>query len=90
MLKSMIAATAILGLASGTCLAQSSSTTTTQSTTSVPAPLGGTVVDSVTQRTVDANGVVIDRTKTYTSGTAITPSGDTATTRKTTETTTVR
>jgi hypothetical protein len=47
-------------------------------------------MDRSSQRTIDSNGVVIDKTKTYTTGTGITPDGDLSTTRKTTESTTVR
>ena len=47
-------------------------------------------MDSSTQRTVDSNGVVVDKTKTYTTGTGITPGGDLTTTRKTTKSTSVR
>jgi hypothetical protein len=89
MFKSLIAATAMVGLMTGVSLAQSSTTTTTQSTTSVPPPVAGVAVDSMSRRTVDADGVVTDKTKTYATGTTMAPSGDLATTRKTTETTTI-
>jgi hypothetical protein len=91
MIKFCLMATAALGIIGGSALAQTSSTTSTQTTTSVPAaPVGAATIDTSSQRTVDSNGVVTDKTKVYTSGTSITPSGDMATTRKTTETTTVR
>ena len=90
MIKFYLMATAAFGIMTGAAQAQSTTTTSTQSTTAIPAPMGGATVDSSSQRTVDSNGVVTDKTKVYTSGTAITPNGDLATTRKTTETTTVR
>jgi hypothetical protein len=90
MIKYGLVAAAALGIMTGAALAQTSTTTSTQSTTSTPAPTAGVVVDSQSQRTVDSNGVVTDKSKTYTAGTTITPSGDLATTHKTTETTTVR
>jgi hypothetical protein len=90
MIKFCLAATAAFGVMSGVCFAQTSTTTSTQSTTSTPAPVSGGTFDSSTQRTVDSNGVVIDKSRTLTTGTTITPSGDLGTTRRTTETTTVR
>ena len=89
MIKTLLAATAVLGLMTGAGFAQTTTTTSTQSTTSGPSPIGGAVLNSTSQRTVDSNGVVTDQTKTYSAGTAITPAGDLATTRKTTETTVV-
>ena len=74
----------------GAACAQTTSTTSTQTTTSMPSPVVGSSIDSSSQRTVDSNGVVTDKTKTYSAGTTITPSGDLATTKKTSETTTVR
>ena len=62
----------------------------------VPAPVIAPVVpqpgqsEVISQRTVDSNGVETDRTRTITTGTTINPYGDTTTTRRTTETTTVR
>jgi hypothetical protein len=88
--KFCIVAVAALGLVAGGASAQTSTTTSTQSTTSAPAPVVSPTVNTTTQRTVDSYGNVIDKTQTYTNGTAVTPAGDLATTRKTTETTTVR
>jgi hypothetical protein len=84
--------TAALGVMAGGAIAQTSTSTTTstQSTTPVSPPAYGTSMDSTTQRTVDSNGVVVDKSKTYTTGTGIAPNGDMTTTRKTTESTTVR
>jgi hypothetical protein len=65
---------------------------TTESTSAVPVVpvVPPTVVQSTTQRSVDPNGVVTDHTKTVTQGTTMSPYGDTTTTRRTTDTTTVR
>jgi hypothetical protein len=80
-------------------------TTTTTETTApvvvpapivVPAPMIAPVIvqpgqsETITQRSVDSNGVQTDRTRTITTGTTVSPYGDTTTTRRTTETTTVR
>jgi hypothetical protein len=91
MIKFCLVATAALGILAGGAVAQTSTSTTTstQSTTPIAPPVYGTSMDSSTQRTVDSNGVVVDKTKTYTTGTGITPSGDLTTTRKTTESTSV-
>ena len=90
--KTWLAATMALAMMTGVALAQtsSSSTTTTQSTTAVPAPVYGGSSSSSSQQTTDSNGIQTDKTQTYTSGTTVTPSGDLATTRKTTDTVTVR
>jgi hypothetical protein len=92
MIKFCLAATAALGIMTGVGLAQTSTSTTTSTQSTAPAapPTFGTSMDSSSQRTVDSNGVVIDKQKTYTSGTGITPNGDMSTTRKSTESTTVR
>jgi hypothetical protein len=92
MMKFCLAATAAFGIMTGVSLAQTSTsiTTSTQSTTPAMAPTYGTSMDSSSQRTVDSDGVVTDKTKTYTTGTGITPSGDLLTTTKKTESTTVR
>lgn len=42
------------------------------------------------EQTTDSNGVETDKTQTYSNGATVTPSGELATTRKTTETTTTR
>jgi hypothetical protein len=92
MIKFCLAGTAALGIMTGVGLAQTSTSTTTSTQSTAPAapPTFGTSMDSSSQRTVDSNGVVIDKQKTYTSGTGITPNGDMSTTRKSTESTTVR
>lgn len=92
MIRSYLAAATALAMMTGVAVAQtsSSSTTSTQSTTAIPAPVYGGSSSRETQQTTDSNGVVVDKTQTYSSGTAITPSGDLATTRKSSETTTVR
>ena len=92
MISSWLGATMALAMMTGVALAQNSpsSTTSTQSTTSAPAPLLGAISVSVTQRTTDSDGVVTERTQTSTSGSTDSPSGDSAPTWKTTETTTVR
>jgi len=75
----------------GVAVAQtsSSSTTSTQSTTATPAPVYGGSSSSSSQQTTDSNGVTVDKTRTYSNGTNVTPAGDLATTRKSSETTTV-
>ena len=92
MIRFCLAATAAFGIMTGAAFAQTSTSTTTstQSATPVLPPVYGTSMDSRTQRTVDSNGVAVDKTKTHTTGTGITPGGDLTTTRKTTESTTVR
>jgi hypothetical protein len=86
-----LAATA-LAMMTGVAVAQtsSSSTTSTQSTTAPPAPLIGGSSASSTQQTTDSNGTSVSNTKTNQNGIGITPSGNLATTNKTTDTTTVR
>jgi hypothetical protein len=44
---------------------------------------------SSSQQTTDSNGVTQDKTQTYSNGSGLTPSGDVATTHKSSETTTV-
>jgi hypothetical protein len=92
MIKFGLAATAAFGIMTGVCLAQTSTSTTTSTQSAAPAYPApyGTTMDRSSQRTIDSNGVVIDKTKTYTTGTGIAPDGDLSTTRKTTESTTVR
>jgi hypothetical protein len=92
MIKFGLAATAAFGIMTGVCLAQTSTSTTTSTQSAAPAYPApyGTTTDRSSQRTIDSNGVVIDKTKTYTTGTGIAPDGDLSTTRKTTESTTVR
>lgn len=92
MIRTWLAATMALSMMTGVALAQTStsSTTSTQSTTAVPALVPGTAGVTNTQQTTDSDGVVTDKTQTYTSGTTVAPSHELATTRKTTETTTTR
>ncbi len=97
MTRILLAATTALTLTAGVALAQTTTeTTTTESTVpayTVPAPVQvpATVSQTTTQRTVDGDGVVTAHTKTVTSGTTLSPYGDTAiTTKKTVETTTTR
>jgi hypothetical protein len=92
MIRFALIATAVFGIMTAAAIAQSSTstTTTTQSTSPVAPPLFGTSMNSTTQRTVDSNGVVVDKSRTYTTGTGIAPNGDMTTTGKTTETTVVR
>ncbi len=101
MTKTWLTATAALTLMAGMAMAETTTTTTTTERSLpyynaptptlvapvvpvVPAP----VTETMTERTVDPNGVV--HSKTTTMGTAVTPYGDTTTRRVTTETTTVR
>lgn len=92
MTKTWLAAAAALAMMTGGALAQTttSSTTSTQSTTAAPVPVTGIVSASRSQQTTDSNGVETDKTQTYSNGATVTPSGELATTRKTTETTTTR
>jgi hypothetical protein len=92
MMKFCLAATAAFGIMTGVSLAQTSTSTvtSTQSTTPVIAPRPTTSMDSSSQRTVNSDGAVIDKTKTHTTGTGITANGDPVTTTKRTESTTVR
>jgi hypothetical protein len=97
MTRISLAAATVLALTAGTALAQTTTeTTTTQSTVPysvpVPAPVPppAEVSRTITQRTVDGDGVVTDHSKTVTTGTAVGPYGDTTTTRRTVESTTSR
>ena len=90
MTKTWLAAAAALAMMTGGALAQTTTSlpTSNQSTTATPAPVVGVVSASRSQQTVDSNGVETDKTQTYSNGTAVTPSGDVSTTRKTSESTT--
>jgi ABC-type Fe3+-hydroxamate transport system substrate-binding protein len=92
MIKTWLAATTALTLMSGMAVAQSESSTTTSTQYSAPLvmPAPGSVTESTTRTTTDSNGVQTETDKTVTRGVAVSPFGDTTTTRKTTETTTVR
>jgi len=77
-------------LTGGAALAQTITETTT---TYVPVPAPAppvSVSQSTTQHTVDGDGVVTDHSKTVTTGTAVSPYGETTTTRRTVESTTTR
>ena len=92
MYKTLLTALAVLPLISGIAVAQTttSTTTSTQSTTVPVAPLVGATSTSSSQRTVDSMGVVTDKSQSTMTGTSVSPSGDTSTTRKSTETTITR
>jgi len=90
MIKFCLAATAAFGIMTGIALAQTQTLSTTRTTTTTPPVIVGGASDSSTLHSVDSNGVVTDRTRTNSTSTTVTPSGDLGTTRKTTETTTVR
>jgi len=92
MIRTWLAAATGLALMTGVAAAQmsSSSSTSTQTTTSTAVPMPGSSSESHSQRTIDSNGVVIDKSRSNSTGVSVTPSGDVATTRKSTESTTVR
>jgi hypothetical protein len=92
MTRHILVATAALTLMAGAAFAQSTtSTTTIQSTVPTVVPmLPAPSTESTSDRTVDSNGVVTEHSKSTTSGTEVSPYGETTTTRRTTETTTVR
>lgn len=102
MTRIWLAATTALTLMTGVAAAQTTTSTTTTETTApvivqapvivappviAPAPAQS---ETISQRSVDSNGFVTDRTRTITTGTTVNPYGDATTTRRTTETTTVR
>ena len=89
----LMAAALTLAMTAGAAMAQmtTSSTTTTQSTGIAPVPPAtANNVDTMTQHSVNAQGVVTDKAKTTSSGVTVSPEGDTTATKKSTETTTVR
>ncbi len=97
MTRYALSATTAFLLMTGIAVAQTSTSTstTTQSTTTVPVmpaplPVPGSSTETNTRTTVDGNGVVTDKTQTYTRGTVVTPPFGAATTSKTTESTTTR
>jgi len=95
MLKTFLAATATLTLLAGVAMAETVTTTTTETAAPVMVPVPvvpapATVTESTTQRTVGRDGLVTDQSKTTTTGTSMSPFGDTTTTHRTTESTTVR
>ncbi len=86
MMKTLMAAASALGLMSGAGFAQSSySSSTTQSTTTMPSPPKVDSTETV-RRTEGRNGVMIEKDKTV----DVTQPADMSTTKSTTETTTVR
>jgi len=97
MTRMLLATVAALTLIGGTASAQTTTSTTETTQTMVPVVVPppvvvqapGVLVESTSQRTIDGSGVM-DRTRTTTTGTSISPFGEATTTRKTTETTTVR
>jgi hypothetical protein len=91
MLKTMLAATTALALMSGVSFAQSSySSSTTDTTTSMPAPTSNVDVSTTTRHSVDADGMTTEKDKTVTTGASMSPLGDVTTSKKKTETTTIR
>jgi hypothetical protein len=88
MIKMLLSAAAVLTVTAGLANAQGTSTTTTTETMVPVTP--PTVVQTTRERSVDSNGAVIDHSRSVTTGTAISPYGETTTTRRTTETTTDR
>jgi hypothetical protein len=92
MMKVCLAAAAAFGLMTGVALAQSSTTSTTSTTSSpsVAPPVYYAPTAHSSERTTTNDGVVTDKTKTYTSGTGIAPSGELSATHTKSETTTVR
>jgi len=97
MTRTWLAATTALALTAGVAAAQTTTSTTTyQSDAPVitPAPQiiapAPSVTETTTQRTINSDGVETNHSKTVTSGTTMSPYGDTTTTRRTTETTTIR
>lgn len=92
MTRTMLAAATALVLMTGIAAAQTTETTTTTESTAVPVVpvVPPTVIQTTRQHTVDQLGNVTDHSKTITQDSAMSPLGDTTTTRRTTETTTVR
>ncbi len=92
MTRYVLAATTAFALMTGIAAAQTSSSTstTTQSTTLIPVPLSGSSSETNTRTTIDGNGVVTDKTQTFSRGTVVYPSNGATTTSRTTETTTTR
>jgi hypothetical protein len=88
MIKLCLAATAAFGIMTCAGFAQNatSTTTSTQSTAPIAPPVYGT---ATSQRTTTNDGVVTEKSKTYTTGTGVTQGGDLSATHTKTETTTV-
>jgi len=76
MIRTLLVATTALSMMTGIAIAQT--------------PVPTTQTDISRQRTIDLNGVVTEQTNTGSQGTAVTPYGDTTTTKKETESHTVR
>ncbi len=91
MIRTWVAAAAILAMMSGVALAQgaSSSTTSTWSSTTGAAPAPSSS-STRTERYTDRNGVETDHTRTSTTGPTADRGGDGVTVEKSTKTTTVR
>ncbi len=97
MIKTFLAIPLALSMMTGVAFAQSSMSSTTTTTTNPPVvviapvlPMVGVTSSTATQSKTSFDGTVTDKTQTYTTGSAITPSGDLVTTKKTTESTTTR
>jgi hypothetical protein len=68
MTKTLLAGIAAFAMMTGAALAQDSSSYSSQTTTSTPAPVTGSYHSSETQKTMDSNGVQTDKTKSYSAG----------------------
>jgi hypothetical protein len=89
MIRAAFAVAITLALMSGTGFAQSSySSSTTESTTASPAMHSD--VTTTTHSATDHDGLLTEKHKTVSSGTSVSPSGDTTISKQKTETTTVR
>lgn len=87
MFKTLLAATAALTLISGAGFAQSSYSSSTTETTKVAPATHDVDVTTTTRRTEDRNGVMIEKD---TSGDEVSQPATAATTKTSTETTTIR
>ena len=87
MLKTLLAATAAVTLMSGAGFAQSSYSSSTTETTRVAPPAHDVDVTTTTRRTEGRDGVMIEKD---TSGDEVSRPAAAATTKSTTETTTIR
>jgi len=92
MMKTWLAAAAALAMMTGGALAQGASTSSssTWSSTTDPAVAPTGTHESRSERTTSSDGVVTDKTNTYSSGTTTAPTGEMDKTEKSTKTTTVR
>ena len=97
MIKTFLAIPLALSMMTGIAFAQMSTSSTTTTTTDTPVvvvapilPMVGVTSSTATQSKTSFDGTVTDKTQTYTTGTAVTPSGNLVTTKKSTESTTTR